>query len=251
MVLLLCVVGGLLTGLLAGLFGVGGGVLMVPLLVALGYAPVEAIATSSLAMVITSLAGTVQNWRMGLIRRDRVVGLGVPAVVATQLGVAIAVLLPKRGLLMAFGILMLVNLGLVSLRQRIEQGHIQLARRWPPPLARLVTGGLGGSIAGMLGVGGGAILVPLQMLLLQDPLKRAIQNSLAVVFLTAVAATLGHGLKGNVQWDAALALGLGGLVSVQASTRWLPKLSDRIVSFWFRVMLVLSALYSFWRAFVI
>ncbi len=67
--------GGLFSGILAGLLGIGGGTILVPLLVAIGYVPVKAVATSSLAILITSISGSVQNWRMGYFDWKRVIFL--------------------------------------------------------------------------------------------------------------------------------------------------------------------------------
>jgi uncharacterized membrane protein YfcA len=65
--LVILAAGGLFSGVLAGFLGIGGGTILVPLLVGLGYTPVKAIATSSLAILITSISGSVQNWRMGYL----------------------------------------------------------------------------------------------------------------------------------------------------------------------------------------
>jgi uncharacterized protein len=252
--------GGLTAGILAGLLGIGGGALVVPLLLALGYNPTQAVATSSWAMIITALSGTVQNWRMGLLDRSRLLGLGMPAIALTQLGVWLSTQLPQSTLLVAFGLLMCLNIYLITLRhqlvQRLEsksnpqQSEPQQPRRSPLPpwAARSLTGGLAGLLAGLLGVGGGAIMVPLQMLLLGEPIKRAIQTSLGVVVLTAIAATLGHARQGHVGWMAGLVVGLGGLVGAQGSARLLPKLPDLWVSRLFTVFLVAIATYSFWKA---
>lgn len=62
---LILATGGLFSGILAGLLGIGGGTVLVPLLVTLGYAPIQAVATSSLAILVTSISGSIQNWRMG------------------------------------------------------------------------------------------------------------------------------------------------------------------------------------------
>ncbi len=63
--LLILASGGFLSGILAGLLGIGGGFVTVSLLISLGYTPIQAIATSTLVIVITSISGTFQNWRMG------------------------------------------------------------------------------------------------------------------------------------------------------------------------------------------
>jgi len=92
------------------------------------------------------------------------------------------------------------------------------------------------------------IMVPLQMVLLGEPIKVAIQTSLGVIVITAISATLGHTWQGNVLFWQGLVLGLGGLVGAQVSTRYLPKLRDRVITFSFYTLLALLAFYTFWRA---
>lgn len=242
---------GLFAGILAGLLGIGGGTVLVPILVALGYAPVQAVATSSLAIVITSISGSIQNWRMGVLDFRRILYLGLPALITAQLGVFLADRLLEWVLLTAFGLLLLLNVYLVELRKRIvaqaAAGEAQ-AQTWNPAIASIFTGGTAGLLAGLFGVGGGVIMVPLQILLMGEPIKRAIQTSLGVIVLTAIAATAGHAFNGNVLWLPGLILGLGGLVGAQLSTRLLPKLPDSTVSLLFRSLLLVLAIYIFWQA---
>ncbi|MBF2087953.1 MAG: sulfite exporter TauE/SafE family protein [Synechococcales cyanobacterium K44_A2020_017] len=254
--------GGLLSGILAGFLGIGGGTILVPILVALGYIPVQAVATSSWAIVITSLSGSWQNWRMGYLDLSRVMFLGIPALITAQLGVLVAGALPGTILLIAFGIFLMVNVFLVEVRKQIvlrakrleglEEGDRPLPETekatWSPVTSRIVTGGLAGFMAGIFGIGGGVIMVPLQILLLKEPIKLAIQTSLGVIVMTALSSTAGHAIQGNVLWLPGLILGLGGLLGVQVSTRILPKLPEQVVSLLFRSMLFVLALYIFWQA---
>ncbi|MGF1458183.1 MAG: sulfite exporter TauE/SafE family protein [Leptolyngbyaceae cyanobacterium] len=245
------VVAGLLAGILAGLLGIGGGTVMVPILLALDYTPIQAVATSSLAIIVTSLSGSFQNWRMGYLDFDRVLWLGVPAVITVQIGVLIASNLSPRLLLFAFAVLLLVNIFLVSLRKSLAAqtaGDVAMPLRLHPTAARVLTGAIAGLMAGLLGVGGGVIMVPLQMALIGEPIKRAIQTSLGVVVMTAIASTIGHALQGNVVWLAGLMLGLGGLLSAQLSSRILPQLPDQVVSVLFRSLLVFLIVYTLWEA---
>jgi uncharacterized membrane protein YfcA len=288
---------GLWAGILAGFLGIGGGTVIVPILVSLGHHPVEAVATSSLSIVITSLSGSLQNWRMGVLNFEEVITLGFPALVTAQVGVAIANLVSGRVLLMIFAGFLLLNMYLVEFRkqiitaqqagqtlsegQRSAKSEQQMmsdqsetlkdpAKPWNPLLWRLLTGGLAGGLAGLFGVGGGVILVPLQLLLLNTPMKQAIQTSLAVIVMTAIGATAGHAglwpwlgnhlnlyafwqtfpwpVTSHVLWLPGILLGCGGLVGVQVSTRLLPKLSDEVVSILFRMMLGILAVYVLWEA---
>ncbi len=242
--------GGFIAGILAGLLGIGGGTVLVPFLVALHYSPVQAVGSSSLAILLTSISGTIQNYRMGVLQWRRILPLGLPAVLMAQVGSFIAGWLTPRALLAAFGVLLLTNIYLVGLRRHATslEAHRTQLNPFSPLLAQLFTGSGAGLLAGLFGVGGGIIMVPLQMLLLQESLKGAIQTSLAVIPLTALSATLGHAIAGNVVFSVGLLVGLGGLISAQLSTRILPQLPDAIVSLLFRTLLILLAFYVFWQA---
>jgi uncharacterized protein len=242
--------GGFAAGILAGLLGIGGGTVLVPFLVALHYSPVQAVGSSSLAILLTSVSGTIQNYQMGVLQWRRILPLGIPAVFMAQAGSLIADWLPSQTLLAAFGFLLIANIYLVGLRRKVTRlESLQAQSSTSAPLgAQLLTGGSAGLLAGLFGVGGGVIMVPLQMLLLQESLKGSIQTSLAVIPLTALSATLGHAIKGNVVFTVGLWVGLGGLISAQLSARILPKLPDTIISIIFRTLLILLALYVFWQA---
>ena len=99
---------GLAAGVLAGLFGVGGGILFVPTLVWLGLDQVEASATSLLAIVPTAAVGIWRQSRYGNARlRDSLV-VGVSSVVGVEAGVQIATNLPEDVLRRLFGVLLLL-----------------------------------------------------------------------------------------------------------------------------------------------
>ena len=241
---------GLFSGLLAGLLGIGGGTVLVPMIVTLGYTPVQAVATSSLAIVLTSLSGSIQNWYMGNLSWRRVLLLGLPSLFTAQIGAFLANKIPANILLFAFGILLIINIFLANLRKRLIASEIDIKQPSNnPTLVRIFTGGTAGLLAGLFGVGGGVIMVPLQMLLLAEKIKLAIQTSLGVIVITSISASLGHAYRGNVLWLEGFILGLGGLLGAQVSTRFLPKLPDRIISFCFNLLLATLAIYTFWQAF--
>ncbi len=245
--------GGLIAGGLSGILGIGGGSVLVPLMVSLGFTPIHAISTSSLAILLSSLSGSIQNWRMGYLKWAQISWLGVPALVTAQLGAAAARYIPAHWLLFSFAALMLMNIYLVTLQQRLADtpGRDLLttsdshSTKWHKIRSLALVGGLAGLVAGLVGVGGGAIMVPLQMMLLREKIKVAIQTSLGVVFLAAVSATVGHSINGHVLFRQGLVLGIGGFVGAQLGTRYLPRLPDLLVCHLFRLTLGLISLYSF------
>ncbi len=262
--LIILAIAGLIAGILAGFLGIGGGTVLVPLLVALGYEPIQAVATSSLSIVITAISGSIQNWRMGYLSFNRVIGIGFPAVITAQIGVFLAEFFPPKLLLFLFGCLLLLNIYLVEVRKQITAKKKQQEEQqdpeqeatpqansnilYNPIIARIFTGSAAGILAGLFGVGGGIIMVPLQILLLGEPIKVAIQTSLGVIIITAISASLGHAVQGNVLWVQGIILGLGGLLGAQISTRFLPRLSDQTVSLMFKIFLGILAVYIFRQA---
>jgi uncharacterized membrane protein YfcA len=98
---------GLVAGVLSGLFGVGGGILFVPLLVALGLGQVEASATSLLAIVPTAGVGIWRQARYGNLRVRSSLILGVASLAGVAVGVKIATALPEHILRKLFGVLLL------------------------------------------------------------------------------------------------------------------------------------------------
>jgi hypothetical protein len=260
---------GVLAGILAGLLGIGGGVLLVPLSVTFGMSYVQAVATSTLSIAITAFAGSWHNWRMGYINPNKVLGLGIPAIATTQLGAIVADRVASYILLVAFGCLLLLNVYLIEVRRQITTQKQQKEKlrtthsresdrsfstnqnhqhRFHPLVARTTTGGLAGFLAGLFGVGGGVIMVPMQILLLQENIQTAVQTSLGSIVIIALSACAGHVWAGNVLWLPGLLLGIGGSIGVQASARFLPNLPARFVRLAFRALLVTLATYMFWQA---
>jgi uncharacterized membrane protein YfcA len=99
---------GLLAGVLAGLFGVGGGILFVPTLtLGLGLTQIHAEATSLLAIIPTVIAGTWRQQRYGNVRWRPAVIIGLVAIAGVEAGVAVAETLPEHVLRRLFGVLMI------------------------------------------------------------------------------------------------------------------------------------------------
>ncbi|MDJ0510411.1 MAG: sulfite exporter TauE/SafE family protein [Crocosphaera sp.] len=247
--IIILIVSGLISGLIGGILGLGGGVLLVPLLLALNYLPLQAIGTSSLAVFITASSASIQNWRMGYLDFKRVFLLGIPAIITAQLGVILANKIPDFFLLTAFGILLICNIFLANLRrQLVKKSHQRSVLQLSREIGGLLTGAIGGFLSGLFGIGGGVILVPLQMLLLNETIKVSVQTSLGVIVITSISSVSGHAFNNNVLWLAGFTLGIGGLIGVQISTRFLPKLPDKVVGFCFSGMLALLTVYTFYKA---
>jgi uncharacterized membrane protein YfcA len=110
---------GLLAGLLAGLFGVGGGILFVPTLAfGLGLTQLHAEATSLLAVLPTALVGSWRQQRYGNVDLRVAVIVGVASIAGVEGGVAVAEALPEAVLRRLFGALLILTAGQIVWRSR-------------------------------------------------------------------------------------------------------------------------------------
>lgn len=246
---------GVVTGLAAAILGIGGGLLMVPVLTYWGASPIQATATSLLAIVIGSASGTFHNWRTGKLQLNRVITLAIPAMLSSVIGVALANRLPGPLLLLSFAILQFAAIFLIDFKRQLQRkenlNSNDLFPEQPDNPLLIQSTGIGllaGVLAGLFGVGGGIVMVPLQMLFLKETIKDAVRTSLGAVCLIAIAAVSQHAANGNVLWQAGLFLGLGTLAGAQGGARLLIKLPSGLIRQLFRGLLAFMASLMIYKA---
>ncbi len=118
MTLALAVVLGFSAGIVAGMFGVGGGILFVPTLVLLGLGQLEAEATSLAAILPTVAAGTWRQAQYGNVRWKPALVLGGVSVVGVQIGALVALSMPEHVLRRLFAVLILAVAGQIAWQAR-------------------------------------------------------------------------------------------------------------------------------------
>jgi uncharacterized membrane protein YfcA len=115
----------------------------------------------------------------------------------------------------------------LSLRMLPSKKGAPPARYKPTIPVLVVVGSLSGFVAGLLGVGGGVILVPVLTVLLRFPVKTALGTSLAVVAAQAIPGTVTHALIGNIDWSIAGGLMLGVIPGARIGSRMAVSAEDR------------------------
>lgn len=235
--LLICVA--VLAGVFAGLTGAGGGLILVPLLVFMGYSALESVATSNIAVMVSAISATVMNARDHELPWRRVLLLAIPALLFAPIGAIVASLTPEVALIVAFCALNIVNIYLLGRRASLKDEPASQASGGIT--AKVVAvGGSGGLLAGLFGVGGGLVMVPLQVQWLSTPIQRAARISLAVIIFSSIGAILGHGVAadGALHWSTGLILGIGGLIGAPIGARILGLISQRTSTIIFQLTLV-------------
>lgn len=228
---------GAFTGLVSGLFGVGGGVVIVPALVAaFRMDQKRAAATSLIALLPISIAGTVTYALSGEVHWLAAALLAVGSVVGSPIGVRLLHRLPHRVLPWIFvGFIVVV---IVSLLLSPPSRDGEIALTWWSGAALVGIGLLAGILSGLVGVGGGVVAVPgLEVLVgAGDLLARG--TSLAMMIPTTVVGILSHRRHLDVDLRSGLVLGVAAVVVTPLGS-WLAHLLDpRVGSLLFAVFLV-------------
>ena len=190
---------GLLAGVLAGLVGVGGGIVVVPVLYhgfsQLGVDPAVrmhvAVATSLATVAVTAYRSMASHRERGAVDRELVRGLAPAAAVGALVGTATAVRLRGGALAALFGAVALV----VAAHMAFGRQSWRLADAPPRGPVRLVIGGAIGLVSVMMGLGGGTLGVP-TLTLLGVPIHRAVGTAAGLGVAIAVPGALGLALAG-------------------------------------------------------
>jgi len=242
-----CVGVGLLAGLLSGLFGVGGGTVIVPLLVLiLGYDQRLAAGTSLAAIVPTATVGVISYAVHGSVAWLPALILAVGAVVGAQLGTWLLPRLPLT--VLRWGFVAFLGAVIVSLFLVIPSRDAQLPLTFWTIAGLVVLGLVTGILAGLLGVGGGIIVVPALMILFGTSDLIAKGTSLLMMIPTAVSGTIGNVRRRNVDLVAAALIGAAACTTT-ALGAWIATIVDPFTAnMLFAVFLVVIAVQMALRA---
>jgi uncharacterized membrane protein YfcA len=254
-VLLIFGLGGLV-GILSGIFGVGGGFLMTPLLIMIGIPPTIAAASDSNQIVGASTSGTLAHYKMGNVDFKMGIFLLIGGVAGGTLGVQVIKVLRQMGnadfLIKITYVLMLGFVGsymfiesLQTLRKKEvptaipqkKSKYAQLIGNLPwqtdfiksgvrlSVLMPLVLGTFVGILAAIMGVGGGFIMVPVMVYLLRMPMHVVVGTSLFQILFTCVNVTIMQSYSNHtVDFILALILLLGSTLGAQFGAKISKKL---------------------------
>ncbi|MFT9597021.1 sulfite exporter TauE/SafE family protein [Mesobacillus sp.] len=214
--------GGLIS-VLSGFFGVGGGFILTPILLLIGFSPLEAITTSLFFTVGTSISGITAHIRLKNILWKEGLIMGGSGIVATQLARPLVYALEARGWDEVVIPFLYIILLLYFAIKMIRQGKKPEDKN-PPPASfsmpkLLAVGFVGGFVSATLGVGGGFIIVPLIITSLGFNPKKAVGTSLFAVLLIVSVGFVSYAVNTDIDYFIGLMLVAGTLVGSQFGAR--------------------------------
>ncbi len=256
---------GLAVGFVSGMFGIGGGFLMTPLLIFIGVQPGVAVASVTTHVAASSLSGAIAYWRRNALDSTLALTLLAGGIVGSACGVALftwlraldqldlVIGLSYVTLLSVVGVLM-VGEGVRAIIRSRQGKPVELRRPgshvwfhglplkvrfkrskvYVSAIPVLAIGFIIGFVGAIMGIGGGFLLVPMLIYLVRVPTATVIGTSMVLTFLTMLSATVLHAATNHLV-DAVLALILmvGGVIGAQFGAH----AGQRIRGEWLRLFL--------------
>lgn len=263
-VLLVLFLAGLMIGFASGLVGIGGGILIVPLLYFFYAHPAwsgvsllpelhteVAHATSLFIVIPTALWGARAYHKAGLVVWSAAVRIALASALAGVVGVQLALVLPAEIVRLVFGLFLLVTGGQLLWRPKADDGtHVHLT------LPAVITIGTAvGLLSGLLGIGGGAIASALLISWAGFGLRRATATSLAIIAMTAVVSVAAYiitglkqtdmpaGMLGYIHWAAALPILVGSVLTVKLGAQANQRLPSKSLKYVFSAFFTVLGFY--------
>ena len=237
---------GIGVGILASILGLGGGVFLVPLLLLGEFAATaqNASGTSIVAVLATSISAAYAYIRMGMANK-RIGLLLMPAAIGfAWLGARTTRVFSSEYLTLAFGLFLLYP-ALVMLLSKGRRDNARPRQGQHPSKGRLILGIIGacaaGFLSGLLGIGGGALLVPLLTFLFGFPMIESVATSLLIMIPSAAIATAQHALMSNTIWHTAIPLAIGTIIGSQIGARIANRIPNHLLRKVFAVSLLFVA----------
>ena len=236
-------------GFLSGMFGVGGGFLMTPLLIFLGVPPTVAVGTGTTLIVASSVSGMMAHWRRGNVDFRMGALLFSGGIGGSWLGVWLFKALREAGqidlVISLFYVVFLTVVGSLmgaesvhaALRQntsRRRKAHqhnwfhglpfklrFRRSKLYVSALPPIIVGFLMGLLAAFMGVGGGFIMIPVMIYLIGMPTSVVVGTSLFGIVVVSTVSSFAHAVQNhNVDIILALLLAVGAVIGAQYGSRF-------------------------------
>ena len=210
---------GFAAGILGSMIGLGGGIIVVPVLTFLGFPPTVAASNSLFAALSNAIASTISYSKQKRIEFSLGLKLGLLTIPGTVLGAVISSDVSSEIFKILFAIILVLSAAYIFLRKKLETKEKTLSKQMI--VFAIGASFFAGIVSSFFGIGGGIIFVPLMVVGMGMAMKRAAPTSQLILLFASLSGVIVHSILGHPDFLQAglLAIGsfFGGLVGARLS----------------------------------
>ncbi len=269
---------GILAGFIGSVVGIGGGVLIVPVLTLLLKIPIHlAIGTSIISVLVTSLAASIRYFRKDVINISLGLTMEIPTTIGGIIGSLAVAFLKNNILFLIFGCFLIAAGIFTFIRNRLYREQVPVSETLSPEkksnarnsifdssyydescnriveykIKKVIPGSsisvFAGMLSGLLGVGGGVVKVPVMHLIMNAPLKVATSTSIYMIGITAVVSSIIHFYNGFINPAIVIPVTTGVLIGAVSGSFTALKIKSRYIALIIMIIFTIIGILMFLR----
>ncbi|MBM0846876.1 uncharacterized protein ACUXKH_001889 [Staphylococcus epidermidis] len=233
---------GIFGGFISGLVGIGGAIIIYPMLLLLPplvglptYSAYIASGLTSSQVFFSTLSGSFKAYKNKDFSRTLVLNMGSGMIIGSILGAILANLINVQFVNMVYIIIALLALILMFIKVVPSTSHIKFNR-----LLLITIGGIIGLVSGIVGAGGAFIIIPVLLVIFKLPMNTVVTNSIVIAFISSVGAFIIKLLQGYIPVNSAIPLILGSILFTPLGMKIGQKIPDYIQKMIVSILIVIA-----------
>ena len=234
---------GFAAGLLGSMIGLGGGIIVVPVLTFLGFPPTVAASNSLFAALSNATASTISYSKQKRIEYSLGLKLGLLSIPGTVLGAVVSTDVAPDIFKLLFGFVLIASAAYIFLRKKIETKEKTVSKQMI--VFAVGVSFFAGIISSFFGIGGGIVFVPLMVVGMGMAMKKAAPTSQLILLFTSLSGVVVHSLLGHPDFLQAGFLAIGSFVGGLVGARLSIDIKERYLQILVSVVIVIAAVKLF------
>ena len=233
---------GIFGGFISGLVGIGGAIIIYPMLLLLPplvglptYSAYIASGLTSSQVFFSTLSGSLNAYKSKNFSRTLILNMGSGMVIGSMLGAILANLINVQFVNTVYIIIALLALILMFIKVTPSTSHIKFNR-----LLLITIGGIIGLVSGIVGAGGAFIIIPVLLVIFKLPMNTVVTNSIVIAFISSIGAFIIKLLQGYIPVNSAIPLILGSILFTPLGMKIGQKIPDYIQKMIVSILIVIA-----------
>ena len=230
---------GFAAGILGSMIGLGGGIIVVPVLTFLGFPPTVAASNSLFAALSNATASTISYSKQKRIEYYLGLKLGLLSIPGTVLGAIISTDVAPNIFKILFGFVLIASAAYIFLRKKIETKEKTISKQMI--VFAIGASFFAGIISSFFGIGGGIIFVPLMVVGMGMAMKKAAPTSQMILLFASLSGVIVHSLLGHPDFIQAGMLSIGSFIGGLVGARLSIDIKERYLQILVTVVILIAA----------